>query len=137
MAVINFQLMQKPVEQRIIDAACIYWDLDPDYFVYKGDHEERKRKGRTKNSSSAFAYRKNIVYYLIKTKTGYSYPELAAMFNYVGHQPVIRGVDTVSTLKGIYKQIKDDISEIEKIADNLAASFDVVSVNISLKNLQL
>ena len=136
MAVINFPLMKKPIEQRIVDAACIYWDLEPDFFYYKGDPTERMRKGRTKNSSSALAYKKSIVYYLLKQKTPYSYPELAKMFNYIGHQPVIRAVDTINCQQSIYKQIKNDLHEIEAIADNLAACFDVVSINVFLSNMQ-
>lgn len=127
--------MQKPIEQRIIDAACIYWDLDCDFFHYKGESGGARRKGRTKNSSSAASYKKSIVYYLLKEKTAYSYPELARIFNYISHMPVIRSVETIACQKDIYKQIKTDLSSIEAIADNLAARFELVNINISLSNV--
>jgi len=64
MAEITYEVLQKPIEERIIDAACIYWDVKRAYF-------------RQKTEESTVVYRKSVVYYLLKKNTIYSYKSIA------------------------------------------------------------
>lgn len=123
MAKISFQVVQKPIEERIIDAACIYWDVDRSYFFQK-------------RSDTNVTYRKGIIYYLIKQNTTYSYKFMAEKFGFLSHQPVLRLVENIDSTKGIYKQHFNDMNEIQRLADILDAEFierEIVLVNKEIK----
>ena len=122
MAKITFEVVQKPIEERIIDAACIYWDVDRTYFFQK------KKDGD-------ITHRKGIVYYLIKQNTTYSYDFMAKKFGFLSHQAVLRLVENVDSTKGIYKQIFNDLNQIQHLADKLDANF--IQSEIKLINNKL
>jgi chromosomal replication initiation ATPase DnaA len=121
MATITYQVIQKPIEERILDAACIYWELDRTYFTKTEERPE-----------STEYYRKSIVYYLIKMNTQYSYREIANKLGYKTHMPVLRSVDMIESHKKIYKQCSSDLNQIQHLADILDA--DYVTTSISLVN---
>jgi chromosomal replication initiation ATPase DnaA len=122
MATITYQIIQKPIEERIIDAACIYWEVERSYFFQK--------RGDTN-----VTYRKGIIYYLIKQNTTYSFAFMAEKFGFLSHQPVLRLVENLESTKKIYKQHFNDINEIQRIADKLDA--DLLQTEIKLVNNKL
>lgn len=112
MPTITYQVLQKPIEERIIDAACIYWNVERPYFAQKAGRDE-----------STVFYRKSICYYLIKQHTILSYKEMARRFGYAGHAPVIRSIDLIEASKKISKQVSCDLNQISHLADKLDADF--------------
>lgn len=125
MAKITLQVVKKPIEQRYIDAACIYWEVERTYF--------HKTKPREK---SLEVQRRNILYYLIKNNTSLNYKDIAEIFGFSSRAPVIEGIETIEAFisvgKGIYRQISNDINQIQAIADKLDADFierEVILIN--------
>lgn len=121
MATITYQVIQKPFEQRVIDAACVYWDVERGYFSKTSDKE-----------NSTVVYRKSIVYYLIKNGTTYSYKEIAGLFGFLSHAHVIKLCDGVDAQKNVLKQVRDDVNQIQFLSDKLDADF--VSTDVKLIN---
>lgn len=119
MATVTYQLMQKPIEQRIIDAACIYWEVERAYFSKIGGKDE----------STAF-YRKSIIYYLIKHNTTYSFKEIAGLFGFVSHSAVLKAVDGIEAQKKVLKQVSNDLNQILHLADKLDADFITTEVRL-------
>lgn len=117
MPTITYQVLQKPIEERIIDAACIYWNVERNYFCIKTE-------------KSTIVYRKSIVYYLIKRNTIYSYKSIAQMFGFLSHQPVIRSVENIESQQFIYKQTFNDLKQIMQLAGKLNASFITTSITL-------
>lgn len=122
MAEITYQVIQKPLEERIIDAACVYYDVSRDYFQQKTNDTE-------------IVYRKAIVYYLLKNHTILSLKAIAKKFGFIGHQPVMRLVENIEAQKGIYKQTLNDLNQVLHIADKLDAEFVTTSVQLVHKKI--
>lgn len=119
MAKITHKILQKPIEERIIDAACIYWEVEREYFFQKG-------------GDTTVTYRKGIIYYLIKQETTYSFKFMAQKFGFLSHQPVLRLVENLESTKKIYKQHFNDLNQIRLLADKLDA--DYIQTEIKLIN---
>lgn len=117
---ITFKIVQKPIEERLIDAACIYWDVEREYFHQKKEESE-------------IIYRKGIVYYLIKNNTLYSYRYIANLFGFASHQPVMRLINNIESSKDIYRQTKLDLSTISQIAQTLNA--EIVTTLVKLESI--
>ncbi|UAY56257.1 hypothetical protein [Arachidicoccus terrestris] len=110
--------LQKPIEDRIVYAACIYWNVDREYFNNTG------RKGNTEMS-----YRRSVVLYLLKTLTPYAHETFCRLFKIKSHSNSIDTIANFDTLKGIYRQYADDAKNIEAIASKLEASLIVKFVD--------
>lgn len=121
MATITYKVIQKPFEQRVIDAACVYWGVERGYFSKASEKE-----------NSTVVYRKSIVYYLIKNGTTYSLKEIANMFGFVSHGHVSILCDKVDSTKSILKQVRNDLNQIQFLSDKLDADF--ISTDIKLIN---
>lgn len=124
MARITFQVIQKPIEQRLIDAACIYYEVDRSYFNKNSVREKSK-----------VVQRRNILYYMIKHNTLFAWKDIAALFGFSSHEPVIEAVENIDAQKNIYQQISNDINHIQAIADKLDAEF--IEREITLVNNRL
>lgn len=124
MATIIYNVVQKSIEERIIDAACIYWNVERYYFCQKTEE-------------STVVYRKSIVYYLIKKNTVFSYKSIAEMFGFLSHQPVMRSVENIEAQKNIYKQTFNDLKQIIELADKLDASFIATSITLINNKIEL
>lgn len=109
--------MQRPIEERIIDAACIYWGIDRAYF----------EKGKL---DADVTYRKAIIYYLLKKHTTYSLNRIASFFGFKSHQAVGRLIENLEATKNVFKQHKEDILQIEKMAEQLTALTVAVEVKM-------
>lgn len=125
MAKITFHVVQKPIEQRLIDAACIYYDVERIYFNKTNTREKSK-----------VVQRRNILYFLIKHNCpALSWKDVANLFGYSAHEPVIEGVGNIEAQKNVWQQISNDINQIQAIADKLDADFierEIVLVNNKL-----
>lgn len=122
MATIKVEVVKKPIEKRIIDAGCIYWDVNEDFF--KGVEASR----------SNLSYRRSILMTLIKDNTDYSMNDIAALFDLRSHSAVSEQVDKVRTRVKISRQITDDSKNIMEIANNLEALKEI-TCNIQLNNI--
>ncbi|MCG2614887.1 hypothetical protein LZZ85_11365 [Terrimonas sp. NA20] len=122
MAKVAFDLIQKPIEQRIIDAASIYWGVDRSEFFKKFDRE--------------ITYQRSLIYYLIKTNTEFGYRIIGTLFEVKSHQNILRLVENVECTKDTLPQIKRDLNQIMNIANMLDASsvvYEIELVNNKLK----
>lgn len=133
MAKVNFEIVQKPIEERIIDAACIYWEVDRSYFTRDGE-----KKSATKDSAcTTVTYRKSVIYYLIKSNTTYSFKFIADKFGFLSHQPVMRLIENLDSTKEIFKQHFNDINQIQHLADKLDASFIQTEIKLVNNHLEI
>lgn len=123
MAKIQYEVIRKPIEERIIDAACIYWDVDRTYFFQN-------------EIDSTVTYRKGIIYYLIKQNTTYSLRFMAEKFGFKTHGPVKRLIENIEATKKIYRQTFNDINQITHLADILDADIITVERSLQLRPLQ-
>ena len=121
MADITYNVIRKPIEERIIDAACIYWEVPRTYFA----------KTTFKNESTV-VYRRRVVCYLLKQNTIYSFKGIASKFGFLSTSRVIEGVEKIEVHKRIYRQTCEDINQIQFLADKLDADF--ITTTIFLKN---
>ena len=118
MAKLTYQVIQKPIEERLIDAACVYWEVERPYFSQK-------------TQDTTVVYRKSVLYYLIKTACPhFTFENLAGKFGFLSHQPVMRAVEKIEAQKNIYKQTFNDINQISHLADKLDATFITTSIEL-------
>jgi chromosomal replication initiation ATPase DnaA len=117
MATLIYQIVKKPIDERIVDAACIYYEVDRSYFFEK-------------TSDTTVVYKKSIVYYLLKQHTSFTFRYIAEKFGFIGHQPVMRLVDNIDAQKHVARQISNDLTQVMLIADTLDA--ELITTNISL-----
>ncbi|RAJ00459.1 DnaA-like protein [Chitinophaga skermanii] len=120
MALITFQTATKPLEERLIDAACIYWDIDRATLFQKTEQ-------------ALAVYRKGVVYYLIRNSTTLSYREIANLFGFRGHQPVMRLIDNIDANRRVIRQTACDIKEIESIAGKLESQ--IICCDVKLQTI--
>lgn len=121
MAEITYQVIKKPIEERLIDAACIYWNVSRQYFSKPDVKKEHQ-----------MVYRRRVVCYLIKQNTIYSFREIATKFGFLSPQRIMEGIEEIECRKDIYKQICDDLNQISFLADKLDADF--ITSSIVLEN---
>lgn len=124
MATITYEVVQKPIEERIIDAACVYWNVERDYFFQNNDDRNA-------------TYRKSVIYYLIKQNTTYSYRFMANKLGFLSHQPVMRLIENLEATKEKIKQHFNDINQIQHLADKLDASFIRTEVKLVNNKLEI
>lgn len=129
MAEITYQVIQKPIEQRIIDAACIYWDVERTYFGLSEDVNVGTAKGRIDETIS---YRRSIICYLIKTITNMPDTGIAALMGRASRSGVIRSIESIDARKDVQKSIHHDINQISHLANIIDAQF--ISTSIKLIN---
>jgi chromosomal replication initiation ATPase DnaA len=121
---ITYQILQKPIEERILDAASIYWDVPRTYFA------KTKFKDET-----TIVYRRRVVFSLLKQNTVYSFKEIASKFGFLSTSRVIEGVEEIEVQKRIYRQICEDINQIQFLADKLDCDFITTTIQLSQKNI--
>lgn len=112
----------KPFEQRIIDAACIYWDVPVEYFIKCG----------LKGSCQA-VYRRRVLFYLTKENTMYGIKDIGRKYS-VSYTQVYKGILEIESQKAVYRQVAEDVREIRNLAYNLEA--DYVTQIVCLKKMK-
>jgi hypothetical protein len=123
MATVIYQVLQKPIEERLIDAACIYWEVDREYF-------------KTPWPDGLVAYRKGVIYWLIKHNTSLTLNLIGAKFGFSTHGPVARLIENIDAQKNVLKHICNDINQISHLADKLDAEFITTSVCLINNKIQ-
>lgn len=123
MTQITYEVLRKPFEDRIIEAACIYWDVERTYFS-------------SPRPCATVAYRKSIIYYLIKENTNFTLSHIASKLGFTTHGPVARLIDNIEAQKNIFKPICNDLKQISLLADRLDAQFVTTSVQLVNRKLE-
>lgn len=118
MAEIIFEVVKKPLEERLLDAACIYWEVSFDYFLQKsGTYSEMK-------------YRRGILFYLLKNNTSMAVELIARKFGLSDHRNVARIIENIDFQKESLPQVSADLNQITALADKLAAKFITVAMGL-------
>lgn len=102
-------VISKPLMERIIRAACAYWEITEEQLLEK-------------STETFIAYRRKICFYLIKTHVMLSYARIAVRFGLKDPWNISCAVDEIDSTKNIYPQTTRDIEAVLQIANNLADS---------------
>jgi chromosomal replication initiation ATPase DnaA len=101
-------VISKPMTERIIRAACAYFDISEEQLTER-------------SNETTIVYRRNLVMYLIKDNVvNISQARIGHRLGLIGHSTVSRAIDTIAAQKNIYAQTKHDLNSILEIANNLA-----------------
>jgi len=119
MADVVYGILQKPLVERLVDAACIYWEVGPEYFRGKGH-------GRQKDGGSE---RRWTLYYLLREDAVMDMGVIGTQFG-ISKQGVSQGIEAITFRKGNSSSIRRDIENIRKIAGALEAKVIVVNVKL-------
>lgn len=122
MAELKFNVLQKPLEERMIDAACIYWEVNRDFFMQK-------------NKSGGNSEKRHILFYMLQWECGLSGAEIAMKFER-DKKTIFEAVDGISVRKNINPTISHAIRDINKIAANLEVEMVTVDVKLKPKSVE-
>lgn len=115
MADIKFNVLQKPIEERLVNAGCIYWEVAEDFFKIK------KKNGDTE--------KRHVLFYLLHIEGGMSKGDIAAMFS-LHRSSIDDAVDNIAVRQKIHPHIARMINNILAIAANLQV--EMISTDIKL-----
>ena len=120
MSKVQFTVLQKPLADRLIDAACIYWDTTREAL-----------NGRTHASGGGHLATRNraILFYLLSKDAELPYQAIADRFDVV-KSAVWEGVDNVDSQQGVYRTISEQLAAIRRIAENLNAQLVTMDVRL-------
>lgn len=93
--------------ERIIRAACAYWDIAEADLMQKSQCDD-------------VVYRRKICYYLIKQEVIISNARIAQRFGFNNQEWVRVQIDDIASRKTNFQQISRDLNSILQIANNLA-----------------
>lgn len=116
---VNYNVVRKPLAERLELAACIYWELEPSFFKSDG-----KRDYSRENSEC-----RNILFYLLKEDAELAYKDIARLYGF-SVSSIWEGADKIGTTQWIYRKIAESIKSIRAIAGNLDARIVTVAVAI-------
>ena len=114
---ISYGVVKKPLEVRLLEAACIYWNVDMEYLKQKSDKQ-------------VIVYRRKLLYYLIRKETALSLRDVSDLFDFANSEPVRKAVEEIETTKNIYRAISSDLDQLLKIANNLDAQIITMQVEL-------
>ena len=114
MAIIHYEVLAKPLDRRLEDAACIYFEVTPDFFRVK------KKEGTD---------RRRVLFWLLKTDTQMSVTEMSHRYG-ISKSSLSEGIDKLEFTKNHFRTIACDIENIRKIAANLVVN--LVSVDVRM-----
>jgi chromosomal replication initiation ATPase DnaA len=106
----QYQVVQKPLAERLIDATCIYFKID----------NKDKLKGELidKRKSCEFTQERQVLMYLLSREAELTLSEIAKIFNR-SKSNVSRDIDAIESSKGIYRTINEHIKQITAISITL------------------
>jgi chromosomal replication initiation ATPase DnaA len=116
MAKIVYGVIQKPLVERIVDAACIYFGVEVAFFKEKLHDEES-------------TCRRHILFYLLKEDAGMGYRAISGMFGF-SKSSVTEGIELMDFRRGNSRPISEHIRQIRGIAANLEAKIVVMDVKL-------
>lgn len=115
MASIVYSVMQKPLVERLEDAACIYWDVNADFF------RDKKKKDEVSTN------RRHLLFYLLKNDGGLGDTTIANKYGY-SQSSITEALQIIEFRKSNSRLIADDMKQIQQIAAKLEARIIVVPV---------
>lgn len=118
MAKIELETVQKPLEERILDAACIFWEVSRELFKMKSKDTDTQKR--------------HILFYMLKEYAELQPTAIAAQFG-LHKSSVYEAIETISSTKTIYPTIARSIKEILKIAETLQSQLVVVDIKLQNK----
>lgn len=116
MAKVVYGVVQKPLVDRLVDGACIFWDVEVGFFSGKGRDE-------------VSALRRHILFYLLITDGGLNDKAVGERYGF-GRVTVREAVELVDFRRTISRQIADELAGIRSIAANLEARIVVMDVKL-------
>ena len=116
MAKIVYGVLQKPLVERIVDAACIYWSVEQSFFKEKRHDEESTN-------------RRHILFYLLKQDAGMGYRAISGMFGF-SKSSITEGIELMDFRRGNSRPISEHMRHIRTIAANLEAKIVVMDVKL-------
>ena len=116
MAKVVFSVLQKPLVERIVDAACIYFNVEQSFFKEKLHDEESTN-------------RRHILFYLLKEDAGMGYRAISSMFGY-SKSSITEGIELMDFRRGNSRPISEHMRHIRTIATNLEAKIVVMDVKL-------
>lgn len=114
-----FEVIRKPLETRIREAACVYWDVEPDFF-------------RTKDKTPDNAQRRHILFYLLVRIAEENITEVAKQFG-IAYPSVFEAVEKIEVRKDVYRKVSEAIKQIQLIAESLDARLVTVGITLHTK----
>ena len=117
---LEYDVVQKPLDRRLEEAACIYYDVERVFFYVK-------QKGKCKDREID---KRRILFWLLRTEAGMDYTEIARRYDHT-KQNIQSGIDMIEFRKGLYHSIEIDKGNILKIAATLQVK--VVTVVMKLE----
>lgn len=92
----------QPVQERIIDATCQYFNITQDELKLKGGHEA--------------AYRKKVCSFLLRENCEMTFQKISLRLGYQQRKTIHTQVEEIRIRKNISPQIRHDIKNISFLA---------------------
>ena len=115
MAKITYEALQKPLEQRLEDAACIYFEVERSFFTLKGKGKETEKR--------------YTLYHILKEDCSMSTNELAERYE-CGWTTMNEALGVISFRIKNCREIAVNAQKIRQIAANLDAKLVVMEVRL-------
>lgn len=116
MADIVYGVLQKPISERLVDAACIYFGVEHSFFKEKRHDEES-------------TLRRHVLFYLLKHDAGMGYRNIGELFGF-SVSSIKDGIDLMDFRRGNSRTISEHMKQIRGIASNLEAKIVVVNMHL-------
>ena len=104
---IPYQLVQKPLSERLIDATCIYFKIE----------NKEKLKGALLKGND-LVQKRQILIYLLYHEASEGLTEIGTMLK-LSKSSVSEAIDTIESTKGHYRTISEHIKQITAISTTL------------------
>lgn len=121
MAEVEFQYLQKPLDKRLLDAACIYYDVPPEFF-------------KTKRGTEGDVLKKQVFIYLLHTEGQISYNDIKTDYGF-GKSTISQSIEKIAAQKNVYRTLNEQIENIKNIAGILQCNL-IIKAEIQLQNIQ-
>lgn len=116
MARVEYETVKKPIDRRLEDAACIYWDVAPEFF-------------RLKSKDMTATDRRRTLYLLLREDAQLGDAAIAERYGHA-QSTIQEGLELFSFQMRNTRRISDDMKQIRAIAANLDAKLLVVNVEL-------
>lgn len=120
---VTYQVIRKPLYDRLIDAACIYWSVDAkeNWFGVSGKLGKGNR----------LTPLRKILFYVLLEDASLTVTEIAKMFS-VNVSVVTEHIEFINHHLRINRTITEDIKQLKQIAANLDCN--VITKHVALSN---
>jgi chromosomal replication initiation ATPase DnaA len=116
MSEVKYAVLQKPLLERILDAACIYWEFE---------RESIAQKAMVRENAEKF----HILYYILRYEADASIASIGRMFS-KERSSVFEAIENINVRKNVSLTIAHTIRDILALASNLDAEMITVTVQL-------